>query len=1260
MQIRKFDEELKIIKKLISILNRYNKLCKEISKDRCHSFDEYIRTGFTDEDEFIKPKLWVDIIQEILGFPKDEYIPELPEKTGLTPDFTPRDLRAHPFIFEIKSSNCHDLSVHYKQIQDYVKPPIKWGVITNMLKLYVYEKDFTSPIDSYSFDFLILYKSYKSQPKKILEFENTKRFLNFVSQFSYRELSLQDKIEKIKEAKPWIGDEILDPDELMHSIRKVVKSIFEDVKDNRKYLADNLHFQHNDQIAFAQEIDAIVRELDRTRIPLKALPETLKNFLKVKPGTVEFQAVDIFLMRIAYFTMTRILIARMWEDVGFIEQVLYDGGFDVWYERLDRRIKQVLKQSFSFAANQYSWLYAAPNNYSWYTPSEDVIIEVLYEFSKYNLGKLNTDVLGTIYEEFVDRIDRKNKGQYYTPREIISFIWDLVGYTNEEAFFNFENGKRKHKLVFDPAVGSAGFLVEAARRIQELSQYNDKDIEDLYEIFFAIYDGLFGCDISIFAYYIAEVNLIIQITPVIKKIVNIAEHLRRLAFTLGLIPGDSLVLHNPKLIGVSDASEYVRNSKDPYERLNVLSDKYKKGVFDKIKETKNFDFVCSNPPYIGEKGHKELFRATVENYVYWQDYYQGKMDYLYFFIILGLSKLKEGGKLGFITTSYWPTADGATKLRQYILDNSLINTIIDFGKTKIFEGAPGQHNMIFIFERCTSYEQGLVKFPIEEIIEKKNKHKIKIVKVKTIPSPLPPPRGEDKGGGIIWGKAEGGVSNHQRARLKKLCDHIKEHIDKNKYSDKYIDVFYSAIKQGKLDENPWNAIWTKVNMDKIFNRTPESITTLKTVLEVKQGIVPGVDRITNENIKYLMPEKIIKENVKIGNGVFILTEDELNTLSLGEHEKQLFVSSYHNSHITHYFVDIPKTEIDYILYIDGQLDFEKYPNIKRHLDKYKEILKARIERYEERGYKEVYQWYRLNRPRDRKILSNNKIVVSNWGTSWQPFAYQSGEFFEKRDITFFVKKEGVKESLFYFLGLFNSSLLKWWMIQKARQLGYMRQSLQEQIPIRRIDFNIPKEKKIHDSLVKNVEKIIKLKKTLAQYNQYFKGFRLTKLEGSEKLPEPDIYSITVSLLSVEKRILRTHSKVSWEPKEIKEFYLSKIGEISELAPLFDKNTDEPRYSLDLKSKNKKQVSIIAPKEIINYLQDVLRYYIGKSWDEIKKIPIAKDLQTYQRKEKRVIQKVTSLLTEIKKTQGEIDETVYDLYQISPKEQKTIEKALKET
>ncbi len=1236
---------MNLVKKLINILNRYSKLYEKISNGKYESYDEYIRTGFTDEDELIKPKLWLDFLHEILEFPKDEYIPELPENTGLTPDFTPRDLRAHPFIFEIKGSDCQDLSVYSKKVRDYIKPPIRWAVLTNMRELKIYEKDFHLPVSDYSFDFLLLYKSYKSQPKRILEFDNTKKFLNFVDRFKFRELSLQDKVDKIKETIPWIGDEILDPDELINSLHKIVGWLYDDIKGYRNYLTDHLHFHPTTQIEFAQEIESIAREIDRKRIFFKATTETLKNFLKAKPDTVEYRAVDIFLRRVAYFAMTRIVIARMWEDIGIIPQSLYDGGFKDWYEKLERRMREVLKRAFSFAADKYYWLYAAPNNYSWFIPSEDIIIEILYELSKYNLGKLNTDVLGTVYEEYVDRIDRKNKGQYYTPREIIGLIWDLVGFTNEDAFFNYENGKRKPKLILDPAAGSGGFLVEAARRIQELTSYNNRDIEDLYEIFNALYAGLFGCDISLFAYYIAEVNLIIQITPILKNIFEIAKNLQQVQFTLGLIPYDALALHNPKLLGVSKPAEYIKNSKDPYERLNPLADKLKKDVLDRIKETMDFDYVCSNPPYISEKGHKELFRMTIESYPYWQEYYQGKMDYLYFFIILGLSKLKEGGKLGFITTSYWPTADGASKLRRYILDNALIQIIIDFGETKIFKGAPGQHNIVFVLERCSSYEDGLVKFKREEIIRKKENHKIKIVKVKKVPSPL------NSNSSI--------TTNHHRTRLKKLIEHIKAHIDKEKYSDEYIEIFYSAVKQGELDDGAWNVIWSEIDLDKIFNKKAESITLLQNVLESKQGIVPGVDRITNENIKYLSSDKLVKDNIKIGDGVFILKKEELDKLALSEEEWRLLVPSYHNSHITNYIVDIPQNEIDYILYIDGELDFEKYPNIKKHLYKYKELLKARLERYEERGYKEAYQWYRLNRPRDRKNLTSEKIVVSNWGTSWQPFAYQTGEFFEKRDITFFVKKEGIKESLFYFLGLLNSSLLRWWMKEKARQLGYMRQSLQEQIPIRRIDFNNPAEKKIHDTLVKKVEKIIELKKELAQYNKFFKGIRLTKLKGPENLPEVNVYAITINLPQDDQRILRTHPRVSWEPKEIKEFTLSKVGKIEELAPLFTKKEEECLFSLRLISKDKKEISINAPKEIIHYLQDVLKNYIGKSWDEIKKIPLAKDLKTYQAKEKEVIQKAKTLLTKIQAIQNEIDAIVYDLYQITPEEQKTIEEALRE-
>ena len=43
-------------------------------------------------------------------------------------------------------------------------------------------------------------------------------------------------------------------------------------------------------------------------------------------------------MRVSQLTLTRILLYRSWEDAGFVEDWLYDGGFELVYERLDRNL----------------------------------------------------------------------------------------------------------------------------------------------------------------------------------------------------------------------------------------------------------------------------------------------------------------------------------------------------------------------------------------------------------------------------------------------------------------------------------------------------------------------------------------------------------------------------------------------------------------------------------------------------------------------------------------------------------------------------------------------------------------------------------------------------------------------------------------------------------------------------------------------------------------------------------------------------------
>jgi len=115
-----------------------------------------------------------------------------------------------------------------------------------------------------------------------------------------------------------------------------------------------------------------------------------------------------------------------------------------------------------------------------------------------------------------------------------------------------------------------------------------------------------------------------------------------------------------------------------------------------IKE--GFDIVIANPPYVGEKGHKEMFDHLRQTPL-GKRFHKGKMDLFYFFFHLGLDNLRDGGILTFISTNYYPTADGAIKLRRDMYERSNVLELINFNEYKIFESALGQHNMITLLQK---------------------------------------------------------------------------------------------------------------------------------------------------------------------------------------------------------------------------------------------------------------------------------------------------------------------------------------------------------------------------------------------------------------------------------------------------------------------------------------------------------------------------------------------------------------------------------
>ena len=98
-----------------------------------------------------------------------------------------------------------------------------------------------------------------------------------------------------------------------------------------------------------------------------------------------------------------------------------------------------------------------------------------------------------------------------------------------------------------------------------------------------------------------------------------------------------------------------------------------------------FDLLISNPPYIGEKGHTEIFEP-IKLTDLGKKYYEGKMDYFYFFIFKGKDMVKPNGTLCFLTSNYFFNADGASKLRSFLKHEMYIHSMMNFEHSNLFKG----------------------------------------------------------------------------------------------------------------------------------------------------------------------------------------------------------------------------------------------------------------------------------------------------------------------------------------------------------------------------------------------------------------------------------------------------------------------------------------------------------------------------------------------------------------------------------------------
>ncbi len=121
-----------------------------------------------------------------------------------------------------------------------------------------------------------------------------------------------------------------------------------------------------------------------------------------------------------------------------------------------------------------------------------------------------------------------------------------------------------------------------------------------------------------------------------------------------------------------------------------------------------FDLIIGNPPYLGQNYNAEIFQTYLAKYPICKEFFVGNMDLFYYFVHLGIEKLNPGGILSFITTNYWITKSkktGIKLLKPHILEECFLLQYIELSNLKLFKGAKGQHNCIFVLQKKSDYQK---------------------------------------------------------------------------------------------------------------------------------------------------------------------------------------------------------------------------------------------------------------------------------------------------------------------------------------------------------------------------------------------------------------------------------------------------------------------------------------------------------------------------------------------------------------------------
>jgi len=104
--------------------------------------------------------------------------------------------------------------------------------------------------------------------------------------------------------------------------------------------------------------------------------------------------------------------------------------------------------------------------------------------------------------------------------------------------------------------------------------------------------------------------------------------------------------------------------------------------------------------------------------------------------------------------------------------------------------------------------------------------------------------------------------------------------------------------------------------------------------EIAQGIVIPQDYVIKSHLKKL------EKNFKVGDGIFVLSNEEKNKIPFTKEELKFIKPYYSSKELKKYYGDSKNSE--WIIYTNSKFSnpdaIKPYPNIKKHLDKFQRVI----------------------------------------------------------------------------------------------------------------------------------------------------------------------------------------------------------------------------------------------------------------------------------------------------------------------------------